>query len=199
MPTYNVDVGVRNKEIEVTVNHGLTSAGHPHLVLRASSSAAPLLADPGPWPIGLAWSVADRLRNGGDDKGRVLAIWQELPGHQPVPLVVLAWHAHGTGPLYVFDVGYSDLVDAKLGFVLSARLLDALLEVAAHRKAKVASEWQHQLRWSQVALKHAPHRERPDYRRSNLRRAHALSFKKHQPPPSAADWTKGAWLGERAF
>jgi hypothetical protein len=199
MPAYNAKVTVQKGTMKVNLDCGLTGAGHPYLFLRASSSSAPALADPGTWPTGLPWSVTDRLRNGGDEKGRVLAVWQELPSHQPVPLAVLAWHAHDTGPLYVFDAGHSDALAPKVGRELIALLLDALLEVAAHPKACVASEWQDQLRWSQVALKHAPHRERPDYRRNNLRRALALSFTKHQPPPVAADWTKGAWLGERAF
>ncbi len=143
--------------------------------------------------------MTDRLRNGGDEKGRVLAIWQELPGAVPVPLAALAWHAHDTGPLYVFDLGYSDVLDADIGRQLMAILLDALLQAAAHRNAPVAAEWRSRLRWSQVALSHAPHRERARFRRENLRRALALRFTKYQPPPDAARWTKGAWLGERVF
>jgi hypothetical protein len=199
MPTYNAKVTVKSGEMEVNVDFGLTGAGHPHLFLRASSSSAPALPDPGTWPNGLPWSVTDRLRNGGDEKGRVLAIWQELPSHQPVPLAVLAWHAHGTGPLYVLDAGHSDALIPDVGRELIGVLLDALLEAAAHRNAPVALKWQSRLRWSQVALKRAPHRERPDYRRENLRRALALGFTKYQPPPAAGDWTRGAWLGERTF
>lgn len=199
IPSYNVKAISESGEIHIKVDHGLTGTGYPQLFLRASSSAAPVLAHPGRWPAGLAWSVAYRLRNGGDEKGRVLAIWQELPGHAPVPLSVLAWHMHGTGPLYVFDAGHNGALTPGVGRELIAVLLDALLEVAAHRRTRVASEWQRQLRWSQAAIKHAPHRERPGYRRENLQRALALSFTKHQPPPVAAEWTRGAWLGERAF
>lgn len=199
MPDYNVKVAVRSGQVHLRVDHGLTGAGYPHLVLRSSSSAAPVLADPGHWPTGLAWSITDRLRNGGDEKGCVLAVWQEMPGHPPIPLSALTWHAHGTGPLYVLDAGHSNVLDPKVGLELIALLLDALLETAMHPKAPVAVEWQRRLRWSQAALKHAPHRERPDYRRENLRRALMLSFSKHQPPPTAAGWTRGAWLGERVF
>ncbi len=199
IPSYNVKVTGESGEVHVQVDHGLTGAGHPHLFLRASSSAAPILAHSGRWPTGLAWSVTDRLRNGGDEKGRVLGIWQERPNYIPIPLSVLAWHLHGTGPLYVLDAGHSDELIPEVGRELVALLLDALLEVAAHRKTPVASEWQRRLRWSQAAIKHAPHSERTGYRRENLRRAGALSFTKHQPPRVAADWTRGAWLGERAF
>lgn len=151
------------------------------------------------WPAGLPWSITDRLRNGGDEKGRVLAVWQELPGKAPVPLAALAWHAHGAGPLYVFDVGHADVLAVEVGRRLTAILLDALLQAAAHPEAPVAAEWRRRLRWSQIALAHAPHRERGRYRRENLRRALALSFTKYEPPPAAARWTKGAWLGERRF
>lgn len=199
MPAYNVKVAVRHKEMYLEVDHGLTGSGHPHLVLRSSASSAPVLPDAGPWPVGLPWSVTDRLRNGGDEKGRVLAIWQELPGAEPVPLATLAWHAHGTGPLYVFDLGHSDALDADVGRRLTAILLDALLQAAAHRNTPVAPEWRSRLRWSQVPLAHAPHRQRARFRRENLRRALALCFMKYQPPPAAAHWTKGAWLGERVF
>jgi hypothetical protein len=140
MPDYNVKVAVRSGEVYLRVDHGLTGAGYPHLFLRSSSSAAPVLADPGRWPTGLAWSITDRLRNGGDEKGRVLAVWQEMPGHPPIPLSVLAWHAHGTGPLYVFDAGHSSALNPKVGLELVALLLDALLEAAKHPG--------HQLHWT---------------------------------------------------
>jgi hypothetical protein len=199
MSGYNIKVAVRRKEMCLEVDHGLTGSGHPHLFLRSSASSAPVLPDSGLWPAGLSWSVIDRLRNGGDAKGRVLAIWQELPGAAPVPLAVLAWHAHGTGPLYVFDLGHHDALTIDIGRQLTSILLDALLQAAAHRKAPVAPEWHGRLRWSQVALAHAPHRERPRFRRENLRRALALGFIRYQPPPAAAHWTREVWLGERTF
>lgn len=198
MAGYNIKVTVKRGEMRVSVDHGLTGGGHPHLYLRSSASSAPVLTERA-WPMGLAWSVTDRLRNGGDEKGRVLAIWQELPEKAPVPLAALAWHAHGTGPLYVFDIGNAQVLDLEIGRQLTIVLLDALLQAAAHPKAPVAAEWQRRLRWSQAALAHAPHRERVRYRRENLRRAHALAFTKYEPPPAAARWTKGAWLGERKF
>jgi hypothetical protein len=144
-------------------------------------------------------SVTDRLRNGGDDKDRVLAIWQELPGAAPVPLAVLTWHAHGTGPLYVFDLGHTNVIDSAVGRRLTMILLDALLQAAARPDAPVGAEWRRHLRWSQAPLAHAPHRLRGRYRRENLRRALAHSFTAYAPPPMAARWTKGAWLGERRF
>jgi len=193
-----VKVTVRRGEMHLAVDYGLTGAGHPHLFLRSSTSSAPVL-DESSWPVGLPWGVTDRLRGGGDEKGRVVGVWQELPGAAPVPLAALAWHAHGTGPLYVFDLGYSDAVDGDVGRRLTAILLDALLQAAAHPDAPVAAEWRSRLRWSQVALAHAPHRERGRYRRENLRRALALAFTRYEPPPAAARWTKGAWLGERTF
>lgn len=198
MPGYSVKVSIRRGEMYLEMDHGLTGAGHPHLFLRSSASSAPVLDDRS-WPVGLPWSVTDRLRGGGDEKGRVLGVWQELPGAAPVPLAALAWHAHGTGPLYVFDLGHSDVLEIAVGRALTAILLDALLQTAAHPDAPVAGEWQRRLRWSQVALAHAPHRERAGYRRENLRRALGLSFAKYEPPPAAARWTKGAWLGERTF
>lgn len=198
MPGYNIKVFVKRGEMHVSADHGLTGAGHPHLFLRSSSSSAPVLNERA-WPTGLTWSVTDRMRNGGDEKGRVLGVWQELPGKAPVPLATLTWHAHGTGPLYVFDIGYVNALDTAVGRRLTAILLDALLQAAAHPEAPVAAEWRRRLRWSQAALAHAPHRERGRYRRENLRRALALSFTKYEPPPAAARWTKGAWLGERRF
>ena len=198
MRSYNLKVAVRHGEMRVSVDYGLTGAGHPHLFLRSSVSSAPVL-DEQAWPTGLPWSVTDRLRNGGDDKGRALAVWQELPGAAPVPLAVLTWHAHGTGPLYVFDLGHTNVIDAAVGQRLTMILLDALLQAAAHPDAPVASEWRRQLRWSQAPLAHAPHRLRGRYRRENLRRALAHSFTAYAPPPVAARWTKGAWLGERRF
>ncbi len=198
MRGYNIKVVVRRGEMYLSVDHGLTGAGHPHLFLRSSASSAPVL-DERTWPAGLPWSVTDRLRNGGDEKGRVLGIWQELPRAAPVPLAALAWHAHGTGPLYVFDLGHADVLDVAVGRRLTAILLDALLQAAAHPDAPIAAEWRRMLRWSQAALAHAPHRERGRYRRENLRRALALSFTKYEPPPAVARWTKGAWLGEQGF
>jgi hypothetical protein len=199
MPAYNIKVTVKRKEMHLEVDYGLTGSGHPHLFLRSSTSSAPVLADHGPWPVGIPWSVTDRLRNGGDEKGRVLAIWQELPGVAPVPLATLAWHAHGTGPLYVFDLGHAESLTIDIGRRLTAILLDALLQAAAHPDTPVAPEWRSRLRWSQVALAHAPHRERGHFRRENLRRALSFRFVKYQPPPAPARWTKGAWLGERTF
>jgi hypothetical protein len=199
MSGYSVKVAVRRKEMHLEVDHGLTGSGHPHLFLRSSASRAPVLPGSGAWPLGLPWAVTDRLRNGGDEKGRVLAIWQELPRSEPVPLAALAWHAHGTGPLYVFDLGHSEAIDAHAGRLLTGVLLDALLQAAAHPNAPVASQWQGRLRWSQATLAHAPHRERGRYQRENLRRAIELGYTKHQPPPIAAAWTKGSWLGERTF
>jgi hypothetical protein len=199
MSVYNVKVTMRSRAMYVSVAHGLTGAGHPHLFVRSSGSVAATLPDPGPWPTGLPWSVVDRLRNGGDEKGRVLGVWQESPGREPVPLAVLAWHAHGAGPLYVFDVGHTAAVSEAVGRVLTAVLLDVLLEAAVHPNAPVATQWQRRLRWSQVALAHAPHRNRQAYRRENLRRALTMRFTQHQPPPAAPRWTRGAWLGERAF
>jgi hypothetical protein len=197
--SYNIKVAVRRKEMYLEVDHGLTGSRHPHLFLRSSASRAPLLPEPGPWPVGVPWSMTDRLRNGGDDKGRVLAIWQEMPGVAPVPLATLAWHTHGTGPLYVFDLGHTEAVTIDIGRQLTAILLDALLQAAAHRNAPVAPEWRGRLRWSQAALAHAPHGERALLRRENLRRALSLRFLRYRPPPVAARWTKGAWLGERIF
>jgi hypothetical protein len=199
MSPYNVKVAVKSGEVYVKVDHGLTGAGHPHLYLRASSSAAPVLPRAGSWPAGLAWSVTDRLRGGGAEKGRVLAVWQELPDEAPVPAAALAWHAHGTGPLYAFDAGHSELTDLDTGRFLTAVLLDALLEIAQHQSAPVSTEWKDCLRWSQAALKRVQGRDGAVYRRENLRRARALSFEKHRPPPAAAGWTKGAWLGTRRF
>lgn len=199
MSTYNVKVAVKNGETEIHVNHGLTGGGHPHLFVRDSDSAAPVLAEDGTWPVGLPWSIGDRLRGGADKKGRVLAVWQELPGQDPVPIAVLAWHAHGTGPLYVFDAGHSDAVDAEEGPELVRLLFDVVLEAAAHPKSPVAAEWQDRLRWSQVAIKHAPHQDHTAYRRENLRRAILRGFVTYKPPPPPGDWTKGAWLGERVF
>jgi hypothetical protein len=196
---YNVKVAIKSGEVVVEVDRGLTGAGHPHLFLRSSRSAAAVVSDAGSWPVGLAWSVTDRLRNGGDEKGRVLAIWQELRGRPPVPVAALAWHAHESGPLYVLDAGCADAVTASVGRFLTVLLHDALLEAAAHRNSPVAPEWQRTLRWSQVALSHAPHRRRQQYRRENLRRAVSMGFSRHRPPPLAPHWASGAWLGERAF
>jgi hypothetical protein len=194
---YNIKVTVKRGEVHVSVDHGLTGVGHPHLYLRRSASSAAAL-NARVSPKGLAWSVTDRLRNGGDENGRVLAIWQELPEKAPVPLTALARHAHGTGPLYVPDIGDAHVLDVEVGRQLTAALLDALLQAAAHTEAPVAAEWQRRLRWSQAALAHAPHRERVRYSRANLRRAHTLAFTKYVPPPAAAHCTKGAWLGRTA-
>jgi hypothetical protein len=105
MAGYNIKVSVKHGEMHVSARQGLTGGGYPHLFLCSSAFSAPVLDDRA-WPTGLAWSVTDRLRNGGDEKGRVLAIWQEPPGKTPIPLASLTWHTHGTGPLYVFDLGH---------------------------------------------------------------------------------------------
>jgi hypothetical protein len=114
-------------------------------------------------------------------------------------MATLAWHAHGTGPFYVYDAGHSDAVGLEVGRRFIAILCDALLEAAAHPNSPVTRQWQDRLRWSQVALKHAPHSKRDDYRRENLRRAKSLGFSAYKPPPAPGAWTKGAWLGERVF
>lgn len=132
MIRYGIEVGVKNREMLLRTDCGLTGAGHPHLYLRSSASSAPVL-DERAWPVGLAWSVTDRLRNGGDRKGRVIGMWQELPKSEPVPLAALAWHAHGSGPLYAFDLGHATTLDTAVGRRLTAVLLDTVLQAAAHR------------------------------------------------------------------
>ena len=99
----------------------------------------------------------------------------------------------------MFDLGQATMLEDDVGRELTAILLDALLQAAAHPNTPVSAEWRRRLRWSHSALAHAPHRERASYRKENLKRALALSFSKCQPPPVAARWTKGAWLGERRF
>lgn len=198
MSSFHLKVSAVKGEMKVTVDHGLSRSGYPGLYLRSSVSAAPVL-DEAHWPLGLPWCVADRLRGRGASKGRVLAVWQELGGRDPVPVAAAAWHAHETGPLYVFDLGHSSDVQREVGELLENVLLDALLEAARHHKAPVHRDWHGQLRWSQIALARVGPSERNDYRRANLGRAKTLGFTKYVPPPLAAEWTKGAWLGVRRF
>jgi hypothetical protein len=59
--SYNLKVAVRRVEMQVSVDHGLTGTGHPHLFLRSSASEAsdrPLI---GPGPIRFSAPVPTSL------------------------------------------------------------------------------------------------------------------------------------------
>ncbi len=59
----------------ISVESELTRLGLPGLVLLSSDRRAPRISGER-WPLGVRWSIDDRLREPGARKGRVLAIWQ---------------------------------------------------------------------------------------------------------------------------
>lgn len=179
-------------QTSVDVEHGLTARGFPAAVLRSSAQQVPR-APHDHWPTGLGWSIDDRLRSAGADKGRVLAIWQDQPDSK-TPIAAICWHLHDSGPLYVLDAGVADVVDDHDAPVYMALLFLCLRQIAGHRLIKRNRDV---LRWTLVHLARAPSSDRASFRRAIQTRAQVLAFETfdRQRP----QWTRGWWLAERDF
>jgi hypothetical protein len=196
----NLSVAVRAGETYLYVEGGLPVGTYPRLAIYSSDVIVPNIALDSPlWDPGVAWSVRDRMRNRGDEKGRAIALWHRVRGSEPTPFAVLTWHTEGTGPLYVFSLGTRNNLNAPLRRQLEAALLAAMLTASKHREAPVAPEWQDTLRWATVHFLHAPHGDRKEYATVAIRQAKRLGFERHQPPPAAPAAMSETWLGERNF
>jgi hypothetical protein len=196
----NLSVAVRAGETYLHVEGGLPVGTYPRLAIYSSDEIVPNIALASPlWDPGVAWSVHDRMRNRGDEKGRAIALWHRARGSEPTPFAVLTWHTEGTGPFYVFAVGTRNNLNAPLRRLLEAALLGVMLTASKHRDAPVAPEWQDTLRWATVHFLHAPHGDRKEYATAAIRQAKRLGFERHQPPPAAPAAMSETWLGERTF
>lgn len=172
----------------------------PRLAIYSSDVIVPNIAiDSDVWSPGVAWGVADRVRNGGDEKGRAIAIWHRAQNQEPTPFAVLTWHTEGSGPFYLFDLGSRMNLGAPLRRELEAVLLDVMLQASKHPNAPVADEWRDRLRWATVHFLRAPHRVRRTYAQEGIKRAKKLAFEKYRPPPEAPASLSKTWLGERSF
>jgi hypothetical protein len=196
----NLSVAVRAGETYLHVEGGLPVGTYPRLAIYSSDVIVPNIALDSPlWDPGVAWSVRDRMRNRGNEKGRAIALWHRALGSEPTPFAVLTWHTEGAGPFYVFAVGTRNNLNAPLRRQLEAALLAVLLTASKHREAPVAPEWQDTLRWATVHFLHAPHGDRKEYATAAIRHAKRLGFDRHQPPPAAPAAMSESWLGERNF
>jgi hypothetical protein len=82
------------------VEGGLPVGTYPRLAVCSSDVIVPNIGLDSPlWDPGVAWSVHDRMRNGGDEKGRAIALWHRARRSEPTPFAVLTWHTEGTGPV----------------------------------------------------------------------------------------------------
>lgn len=172
----------------VSVEAELTGLGLPGLVLRSSDRRAPLV--PGRrWPLGVRWSIDDRLRSQGARKGRVLAIWQ---GDQVV--AACSWHLHKSGPPVILDMGHREDLDEAVAKTAASVLLLCLRQIAG---ASGLGRDTSTLRWADPALDRIPDREERNRVRHAVRaRAEALGFKPLRPRPQ---WLAKSWVTERRF
>lgn len=172
----------------ISVESELTRLGLPGLVLRSSGRRAPNISD-ARWPLGLPWSIQDRLRSDGARKGRVLAIWQ---GDQVV--AVCAWHLHRTGPPVIFDLACRDDLPDPFAERAAGALLLCLRAIAgASPLARDTST----LRWTDCDLDRYPDRAKRNQVRGAVRaRADNLGFRPFRPRPK---WLAGAWVTELSF
>lgn len=197
---YGVAVSDRGGETHLHVERSLAIGSWPKLGLASSDVIVPNIAlDSNQWAPGVAWSIQDRLRNGGDEKGRAIAIWHRARHAEPTPFAILSWHTEGSGPFYLFDVAARLNLNAPFRRRLEAVLLAVMLEASRHPDAPVAEEWQERLRWATVHFLHAPHTERKEFARAAINRAKRLSFTRYEPPPPAPASMSRTWLGERDF
>jgi hypothetical protein len=182
------------------VEGGRAVGSYPRLAVYSSDVIVPNIALDSPlWDPGVAWSVHDRMRNGGDEKGRAIALWHRARESEPTPFAVLTWHTEGTGPFYVFAVGSRNNLNAPFRRQLETALLGVMLTASKQREAPVAPEWQDTLRWATVHFRHAPHGDRKEYAKATITRAKGLGFEKHKPPPAAPGDMSKIWLGEQTF
>ena len=196
----NLQVTAPGGETHLHVTGTTTVGNYPSLGLWSSDVKTPNIDIASTrWDPGVAWSVHDRTKNGGDLKGRAIALWFRPQVGAPSPFAVLTWHVEGTGPFYVFSVGSRNDLGHPLRMNLERTLMGVLLEAATRPAAPVASQWQSTLRWSLGHFDHAPHPVKGTYAKSMLKRAKQHGFQKHQPPPAAPKNMTGAWLGERSF
>ena len=172
----------------ISVESELTRLGLPGLVLRSSGRQAPNISD-SRWPLGVPWSIQDRLRSDVARKGRVLVIWQ-----RDQVVAVCAWHLHESGPPVIFDLGCrEDLPDPFAERAAGALLLCLRAIAGTSRLGRDTSR----LRWTDCALDRYPDRaERNRVRRAVRARAEDLDFRPLRPRPK---WLAGAWVTELSF
>ncbi len=196
----HVSIAERSGETYLHVAGGLPVGTYPRLAIYSSDVIVPNI-DLGSdlWDPGVAWSVHDRMRNGGDAKGRAIGLWHRARNAPPTVFGVMTWHVEGTGPFYVFSVGTRNNLNRPLRRQLEGALLAVLLEAAQRPEAPVDEAWRSTLRWATAHFLHAPHTDRTDFARTAIAQARRLGFERHQPPPAAPQALAKTWLGEREF
>jgi hypothetical protein len=172
----------------ISVESELTRLGLPGLVLRSSDRRAPLISGER-WPVGVRWSIDDRLREPGARKGRVLAIWQ---GDQVI--AACGWHLHEKGPPVILDLGCRVDLDEQVRRIASMALMLCLRQIAGAPGLRRDTE---SLRWADPALDRIADREERNRVRHAVRgRAQALGFEPLRPRPK---WRAKSWVVERRF
>ena len=172
----------------ISVESELTRLGLPGLVLVSSDRRAPLISGER-WPLGVRWSIDDRLREPGARKGRVLAIWQ---GDQVI--AACSWHLHEKGPPVILDLGCRVDLDEQVRKTACTALMLCLRQIAAASDLHRDTE---SLRWADPALDRIVDREERNRVRYALRaRAGALGFEPLRPRPK---WLAKSWVVERRF
>jgi hypothetical protein len=180
--------GPNGKDSKVRVRSALDRFGLPGMELAASSAPgrAPHV-DPSRLPVGLGWSIDDRLRHAGARKGRVLSVWQ---GQTLVAAWV--WHLHETGPPVIFDLGARSDLPVEQQRRACAALLACLRDVA-----QTLGRTPDELRWSDRPLDRVSDpRQRNHYRAEIRARAAALQFVPLRPRPK---FWRGRWAVKRSF
>ena len=178
--------GGRNSKVRVRSTLERFNLSGMELAASSAPDRAPHV-EPGRLPDGLGWSIDDRLRHTGTQKGRVLAIWQ---GETLV--AACTWHLHDTGPLVIFDLGaHIDLPAQQQRRVCTALL--ACMRDIAQKLGRTPNE----LRWSDRPLDRVPNpRQRNHYRAEVRARAKAMQFVPLRPRPK---FWRGRWAVKRDF
>lgn len=189
-PDFGFPIGVsgRGSQTRVSVHSNLERLGLPGFVLLSSGYRAPLI-EGGAWPPGLQWSIEDRLRNDGPQKGRVFGVWQ---GGRPVGFC--SWHLHSDGPLVMFDLACRRDLPRAVAKVVEGLLLLSLRQVAG--SPGIARDTT-SLRWTDLPLDHMPDVAERDRLRGAIRtRAARLGFEALTRKPL---WLSGHWVAVRRF
>lgn len=180
--------GAGGKGSAISVGAELTRLGLAGHVLLSSDRRAPLVSGER-WPLGVRWSIDDRLGEPGAGKGRVLAIWQ---GEQPIG--ACSWHLHATGPPVILDLGCRTDLEEAASKTAATVLMLCLRQIAGTPALRRDTS---SLRWADPALERIVDREDRNRVRHAVRaRAAALGFEPLRPRPK---WVAKGWIVERRF
>lgn len=186
----------------VAIEHELSRPNANTRIVLRSSAVAPVRLVDSEWSEGLAHSVEVRNRNGGDRKGRVLAVWEDRDGQRGEPLAICCWHLPtGNWPLALIDAGYAFGVQASDGRALvEGVLLQALADLARDTRLQdtQVTRPSDELHWAVAAPEGgAKLKERKDRARAIATRAMTEYGFEKLPPGERPDWFENGFCGRR--